>query len=943
MQARPLTCLSLALLLAGCSTTGTETLGSLKGRSIEIKKDAPVNASVNEAIQTYEELVKGEDAELSEKALRRLGDLEMQRIDRLYEAGDDTQVAPEDYDKAIEAYQKLLIRYPNHPDREDIIYQLARAFENSGRLDKASKALRILARDYPDSQHAEEVHFRLGESLFQDGQYGEAEIAYASIIGRGQYDNKFYEQALFKYAWSIYKQDRCMESMDPFFAVLDLKLNRNATPAELAKMEFLPRADVELVNDSFRAINLCLSTQSSQHALTEYLKDQPPRSYEFLAYQKLAEFYLRQERPAAAAEIYRAYFHRSDWHPYALIFTDKAIDIDTTLKANTEVIAAKKEYVRRYEVLSERLDKSLHNDYQRYLVKSDTQSQFKVRTRLKVHLLDIAKFHHARAQQTDDLLDFQEATRWYRRYLADFPQGEDAPGINFLLAEALFEDKLYAEAAREFERTAYEYGMHDQAAEAGYAALVAYTEQDKLLTGPDKKAWHQSALQSALSFAKVFSKDERAPAVLAKAAHELYEGHHYNDAIMAAETILNRYPESGAEIRRTALIVLANTQFEMENFEIAELFYLELSAVIEADDPINEEVDERLAASIYKQAEQLRAQGAISSATEVFKRVIETVPDASIRATTEYDIATSYIILDQWQEAARYLEEFKDNYPDHALIKDVEEKLAVAYMRLEDPLRAAEALRQIVENADSPEAKRDALWQAAELYAEAGERTQAATTYNAYAEMFPQPLEPAIEALYKAGLMHQALGRDYYYRVQMEKIYDANQDGGAQQTARTRYLAAQAAFVLAEPHYERYAKIQLVEPIRSNMELKNQLMKKALEAYNKAAEMGVAEFTTAATFRIADMYADFSRKLLDSDRPTNLDDEEMEQYELMLEEQAFPFEEQAIELHETNVARMNDNAIYNQWIENSISALARLMPARYMRNETHGLVATSPR
>lgn len=934
--------LPLAALIAGCSSTGSDTLGSLKGKPVEIRKDVPVSASVSDAIRTYEELIQeGSNAELNEKALRRLGDLEMQRIDRLYEDGNGERVTPESYAKAIDAYQKLLTRHPRYPDRDIIIYQLARAYEHSGRLDKAVKALKIFARDYPASEHAEEVGFRLGELLFQEAHYADAEVAYATIIGRGQINNRFYEQALFKYAWSIYKQDRCMDSLDAFLSVLDLKLNRDITPAELAGMEFISRSDVELINDSFRAITLCISMQGKHNALTDYLRDKPVRVYEFMIYQKLAELYLKQERPPAAAEIYTSYFDRSPWHPYALILHDKAIDIYTTQKSKDEIIAAKKEFVRRYDILSGHLDKTVHNDYHRYLIKSDNESLYKIQTRLKAHLLDIAQYHHAKAQQTDNLLDFQEAANWYRLYLQYFPESEDAPHINFLLAEALFEDRLYGEAAREFERTAYEYGIHDEAAEAGYAALVAYTEQDKLLTGPDKKAWHRSALQSAFSFAKVFSRDPRAPAVLAKAAHELYEGRRYNDAVMAAETILNRYPKSDPGIRRTALIVLANTQFEMQNYEIAELLYLELRLLIKEDDPIQTEVQERLAASIYKQAEHFRAHGAVNSAIDEFKRLLETVPNTSIRAITEFDIATSHIILDQWQEAANYLEVFKRKYPEHALIKDVEEKLAVAYMRLEDPLRAAEALRDIVDDTDSLEAKREALWQAAQLYEKAGDKHKAATSYNTYAEMFPSPLESAVEALYQAGQLYKTLGRDYFYRVQLEKIYQADRNGGTQRTNRTRYLAAQAAFVLAEPHYERYAKVQLVEPIRKHMQLKNQLMKQALKAYNKAAELGVAEYTTAATFRIADMYANFSHKLLDSDRPASLSAEEMEQYELMLEEQAFPFEEQAIELHETNIARMTDNGLYNEWIERSIAALAKLVPARYARNETHDFAATT--
>ena len=42
---------------------------------------------------------------------------------------------------------------------------------------------------------------------------------------------------------------------------------------------------------------------------------------------------------------------------------------------------------------------------------------------------------------------------------------------------------------------------------------------------------------------------------------------------------------------------------------------------------------------------------------------------------------------------------------------------------------------------------------------------------------------------------------------------------------------------------------------------------------------------------------------MDSPRPKNLSKQEIEQYNLLLEEQAFPFEEKAIAAHVTNIAR----------------------------------------
>jgi cellulose synthase operon protein C len=53
---------------------------------------------------------------------------------------------------------------------------------------------------------------------------------------------------------------------------------------------------------------------------------------------------------------------------------------------------------------------------------------------------------------------------------------------------------------------------------------------------------------------------------------------------------------------------------------------------------------------------------------------------------------------------------------------------------------------------------------------------------------------------------------------------------------------------------------------------------------------------------------------------------------VMLEEQAFPFEEKAMELHEINTQRTKAG-IYDEWVQRSFVALAKLRPVRYGKNE----------
>jgi hypothetical protein len=67
---------------------------------------------------------------------------------------------------------------------------------------------------------------------------------------------------------------------------------------------------------------------------------------------------------------------------------------------------------------------------------------------------------------------------------------------------------------------------------------------------------------------------------------------------------------------------------------------------------------------------------------------------------------------------------------------------------------------------------------------------------------------------------------------------------------------------------------------------------------------------------------------------------ELEQYELAIEEQAYPFEEKAIQVHESNLKLMS-RGVSNAWIEKSLQKLAKSVPARYDKpEETSGIISS---
>ncbi|HXA36829.1 MAG TPA: tetratricopeptide repeat protein, partial [Steroidobacteraceae bacterium] len=546
---------------------------------------------------------------------------------------------------------------------------------------------------------------------------------------------------------------------------------------------------------------------------------------------------------------------------------------------------------------------------------------------------DVAQYYHAQAQRSKAVADYQEAAKWYRSYLTSFPDDPDSAVTDYLLADTLFESKQYIEAAKEYESTAYHYGEHEKAAAAGYAAIIAYGKQEETLSGDAKTAVHNRALDSSLKFAQTFPAHPESAQVLTRAATDLYTAKDYPRAIATAEALLARQPAVDATKQRVAWTVIGNSNFDQGVFDKAENAYNHAEALMPANDPERPAIVERLAASIYKQGELQAKAGDSAAAVEAFLRVSALAPTSKVRASADFDAASLLFKDKQWDRAVVVLEGFRRNFPQSPLQGEVTRDLAVAYTESNHPAQAAMEFEKIAQTpGESADVQREATLQAADLYDKAGNTAKSRAMLEAFVKHFPQPVNPAMEARNKLSVITAKAGdtaaRDYWLR----EIIAADRAAGAARTDRSRALAAKATLTLAVPARDEFRRIKLVLPLKKSLIEKRKAMEAALKGYEQAADYQVAEVTTAATFESAELYRQLGKDLMSSERPRNLSKDELEQYNVLLEEQAFPFEEKAIKLHEVNAARAKDGTD-DEWVQKSFAALAQLNPGRYGKVE----------
>jgi TolA-binding protein len=936
MIARLLTAL-LVICLVGASPAEAakvkkrDTIKSLEKQSVEIRPGKVIAQSTDLARDNYRAFLDlvSDDPELRAEAMRRLGDLELDATEAAQLAANLDTLDNTSFNNAVQLYQQLLEAYPDYRRNDTVLYQLARAYEIGGRNDEALDVLNDLVRRFPDTPLIDEVEFRRGEMLFIRKQYDEAEVAYSKVVEHGD-SSRFYEQSLYKLGWSQFKLAWHEDSLEPFFELLDRKIGGIELAEGENRLEQLSRPDQELVEDTFRVLSISFSYMDGAESIDEFLKKRGQPQYAYVIYMNLGDLYLEKERFVDAAEAYEAFVDQDPFHPKAPLLQVEVIEAYKRGGFPSLVLEGKKGFVERYGMDSG------------FWVRNPRAENASVEAHLKANLTDLAKYYHAEAQRDGKKRDYQEAARYYRKYLDYFPGEPDTANTNFLLAEILFESEQYEEATAEYERTAYGYPFHAHSAEAGYAAILAYREHEKSLRGAKKTAWHKRYLDSGLKFADTYPDHPEAGAVLTTIAEDLFAQNEFDLAIAVGQAVVAKQPPVEPPLARTAWTVIAHSQFDLQNYALAEDAYYRLRSFTPADDATAvQEIKDRIASSIYKQGEQARDAGDLETAVSHFRRLGQVVPDSDIRATAEYDAAAALINLAAWDRASGVLEEFRRDYPDSEFADEVTQKLAVTYL---NSGRGAEAAREFeriaVAETSTDDVRREALWKAADLYKTSGSVSSEQRVLQDIVGRYPNPLAESIEARYRLLEISRKQGDEQAVRAGLEELVRVDATAGAQRSDRTRYLAAKASLELAEPVLRRFTVVKLNQPLADSMKLKRSLMEEVIEVYTDAADYGVAEVTTAATYRLGQVYEQFSTDLMGSERPADLDEAALEQYELLLEEQVFPFEEKAIDLYKANTDRTLDG-VYDEWVRKSFDRLAGLVPARYAKTERSEDVVTA--
>ena len=927
-------------LLAGCTLTSRNTTIGQLSTDKEQLSDVPLpRVSHQDVRNEYRSLLEiVDDKELRKQIERRIAGVYMLEGDHMQLLG----VAPPKegyFAPAIKSYKEVIEKYPDDPDNAESMYQLAKAYDLDGKDMEALATLDTFINRYPASPRLPEVYFRKGDIHFRHAEYEQAESAYHSVVAIGQ-DSAFLNNSYYLLGWSRYKQSNYDGGLQAFSAVLDRLI-----PAD-GKVERLDKVEKSLVDDTMHIMSLSLAYGGGTEKVNELYAHRPQsKKYLWLLYSALGQHYLEKERYEDSASSYRAYVLQDPTSDRAPEMHSEMIRAYIDGDFTSQVLPEKERYVENY---------GIHSVFWNTKA-ADVKA--KVLTNLKTYIDELARHYHATGQKLKKELagsdvdsskretlareereSFLKAAGFYHQYMETFPKDPQVPEMVYMRAEALFDGGDYVAAIDEYEKTAYSYRDAKYGADAGYAAIIAFQKHaDELQSAlgddsPELAQWRAKSVDNQLHFVNTYKNDNRSGAVLAKVSEDLFALKRYQKALEVATSVVSQKGDIDRKLYKTAYGVIAHSQYELGDYAAAESGYQKQLTYIPKTDKEYSVVLDRVAATAYKQGEMAKQANDLNGAIEHLLRIKKIAPMSSARVAAQYDAATYMMTLEQWEPALTELLELRSKFPDHKLTKDITRKIAYAYEQDEQWEKAAEEYIAIYRNDSDENSKRDALFIAAGLYEKAGEYPIAIDHFKRWAHAYEEPFDNRMEARYHLASLYKKtrdMNRHLYW---LRRIIDGDKKAGSSRTERSQWLGAWANAEYGDYWTWEFKRIKLRAPLEKSMPRKSEKLKNALDRYEEAADYGIFEISSRATYSIGELYAQFARELMNSPRPKGLSAADLQQYELILEEQAIPFEDLAIEIHQKNIQNAWSGN-FNQWVDQSFASMAKLSPARFDKQE----------
>jgi hypothetical protein len=250
----------------------------------------------------------------------------------------------------------------------------------------------------------------------------------------------------------------------------------------------------------------------------------------------------------------------------------------------------------------------------------------------------------------------------------------------------------------------------------------------------------------------------------------------------------------------------------------------------------------------------------------------------------------SYRLGGEKEATARTGMLFLDKFPKQKEAVEIAGAVGPYLIERGEPGKAAELYASVAERFPKSEEGPNLLFLAARLDAGNGDFEAAAKRFSSYRERYPAPRWKSVYATLSIGLFAWKRG-DAKTAVRETEGGIRQMDAGLEKDAPGDIfeLGGRARIALGEYWAEQFRKLKLVAPLEKNLAIKDRFFQRALVLFEKASEESPIEIAINASQRSGDLFLEFGRSILGSQRPKGLEESESAIFEEGLKERARVF------------------------------------------------------
>jgi len=881
-----------------------------------------------------------------------------------------------DYERTLALHQRMIDKHPGFARLDLVLYMRAFALLELGESEQALPLFRRILADYPRSRFRPDAHMALAEHVFNsDYDYRAALAEYDRVLAYEE--SELYGLALFKSAWCLWQLDRKSEAALRFRKVLDLdgqgaegSRRRNLKELQSEALEYLIQVFTEDERNRAADVRRFLQEIGGERHVVRVLTRLSSTYYDQARFDRGIEAYqllLELDPKAAKAP------------QYQLAIAQGYMALDQFPKALEAYHTLATQYGRERTWATQQAD-----------VDSVDEARVQIERALREQGLGL----HELGQRDNRAEQFERAVAMYRVYLESFPEEPESYRLSFYLGEILFHRlKRYPEAGEAYMAAAQKSPKGEFTKDALYNAIGSFErvrEQELAhckANEPCPESENDKSFSRAIElYASYYPNDPDLPEILFRQGKLYYDRRVYDPAVRLFGQLLERYPNSPYAADAGELVLDSfNRAADYENIERwsrklksapafksveaqRRLDGLILGAVFKNGEQLAQKGEHQKSADAYLRAAQefpkdpraprayynagveLQAAGSLDGADKAYSALIAKHPGTPEGALGAWKGAEMYESIAQFRDAARFYQAYAERFPKAEKAEPAAYNATLLLTAAGDHREAVQAGRRYLQQHPKAESAAAVTFLIGRAQEAGGQPREAANTYRSFVERTSDS-DRRIEANMRLGQLLLKAGDekaadDALSKAVSEGSAGRSRDKGKktrEKSGQGRYFAAQARFLQGDEALREFDAVKIegdLKGLGKRLKLKAQLLGKAAGIYGDVVEFGVAEWVTAALYKVGESYEKFAKALNDAPMPEGLSESEQQVYRDELASFVVPIEERALAAYEGGYKRARELGIYNRWTSSMREALTRMNEVEYpRRNELGGELA----